>query len=308
MQHTGTVLRMMGRQRLLSKAVRSVISPRQIFSHSHLKIDVSLYVEKEAALHPNQIAFKSKLKDHFSLSQLNNISVDDIDKFMALSVNSEDLSTACEMIEAYLGDKDLHILHPKADLDLLNSYTCVCHILGNPKEAILLWNQPQVRDVIHKSSSKQLYLALIIYLDLLQKHGMYNELLEMYRFLADQRPELIRQSRKIALLVMLALYKEGTPESLSQSLLLLGQHQKNKGNQKMVISPALIAYNLGQHAKAYSILQHFGTSASSNLLIQSLEMMALSKAGKLDQALEVLREFLPRRPRRRAADGESPAR
>ena len=49
MQHTGTVLRMMGRQRLLSKAVRSVISPRQIFSHSHLKIDVSLYVEKEAA-------------------------------------------------------------------------------------------------------------------------------------------------------------------------------------------------------------------------------------------------------------------
>ena len=89
MQHAGGILKIMGRQRLLSRAVGKhgfLIKggQRQIFSDSFLKIDGSLFVEKEEALHPNQIAFKSKLMENFSLSKLNNISVDDniyVDQF-----------------------------------------------------------------------------------------------------------------------------------------------------------------------------------------------------------------------------------
>ena len=67
MQHAGAILNMMGRQRLLSRAVGKhgflVMgeSQRQIFSDNQLKIDGSLFVEKEETLHPNHIVFKSKL-------------------------------------------------------------------------------------------------------------------------------------------------------------------------------------------------------------------------------------------------------
>ena len=53
---------MMGMQRLLSRAVGKhgflVLGEgqRQIFSDNQLKIDGSLFVEREEALHPNQIA------------------------------------------------------------------------------------------------------------------------------------------------------------------------------------------------------------------------------------------------------------
>ena len=307
---------MMGKQRLLVRAVEKrgflVIGngQRQIFSDNQLKIDCSLFVKKEADLHPNQIAFKSKLVENFISSKLNNISVDDIDKFMALSVSSEDLSTACEMIEAFLSDKDLDLLHPNANIELLNSYTCVSHILRCPKEAMLIWQQSSVRKMVAESPSKETYQTVVIYLDLLLKHSMYKELLEIYAFFNDCQPDLINQP-KAAFLVVLALYKEGTTESLSQSLCLLHkmkQHTKARSSQKMIISPALLAYNLGQHSKACAILQRFGKPHSSTLLSQSLEMMALAKAGKLEQAIEVLREFLPRKAKRRGVDPEQPAR
>ena len=283
---------------------------RQIFSDNQLRIDGSLFVKKEEALHPNQIAFKSKLIDSLSSSKLNNISVDDIDKFMALSVSSEDLSTAHEMIEAFLSDKDLDLLHPNANIELLNSYTCVSHILRCPKEAMLIWQQSSVRKMVAESPSKETYQTVVIYLDLLLKHSMYKELLEIYAFFNDCQPDLINQP-KAAFLVVLALYKEGTKESLNQSLCLLHkmkQHTKARSSQKMIISPALLAYNLGQHSKACAILQRFGKPHSSTLLSQSLEMMALAKAGKLEQAIEVLREFLPRKAKRRGVDPEQPAR
>ena len=307
---------MMGRQRLLSRAVGKhgflVMgeSQRQIFSDNQLKIDGSLFVVKKEALHPNHIVFKSKLMENFCSSKLNNISVEDIDKFMALSVSSEDLSTACEMIEAFLSDKDWDLLHPSTNIELLHSYTCVCHILGCPKEAMLIWQQPTVRSMVAESPSKETYQTLVIYLDLMLKHNMYKELLEIYAYFNDCQADLINQP-KAALLVVLALYKEGTTESLKQSLLLLHkmkQNPKARSNHRMIISPALLAYNLGQHAKACAILQRFAKQHSSTLLSQSLEMMALAKAGKLEQAMEVLREFLPRRAKRRSMDQEKPAR
>ena len=303
---------MMGMKRLLSRAVGKhgflVLGEgqRQIFSDNQLKIDGSLFVEKEEALHPNQIAFKSKLMENFISSKLNNISVDDMDKFMALSVSSEDLSIACEMIQAFLRDNDLDLLHPNANTELLHSYTCVSHILGCPKEALLIWQRPNVRNMVAESPSKETYQTVVIYLDLMLKHSMYKELLEIYAYFNDCQPDLINQP-KAALLVVLALYKEGTTESLKQSLLLLHK-MKARSNQKMIISPALLAYNLGQHSKACAILQRFGKPHSSTLLSQSLEMMALAKAGKLEQATEVLREFLPRRAKRRGVDPEQPAR
>ena len=303
---------MMGMKRLLSRAVGKhgflVLGEgrRQIFSDNQLKIDGSLFVEREEALHPNQIAFKSKLMENFISSKLNNISVDDMDKFMALSVSSEDLSIACEMIEAFLSDNDLDLLHPNANVELLHSYTCVSHMLGYPKEAILIWQRSNVRNMVAESPSKETYQTVVIYLDLMLKHSMYKELLEIYAYFNDCQPDLINQP-KAALLVVLALYKEGTTESLKQSLLLLHK-MKARSNQKMIISPALLAYNLGQHSKACAILQRFGKPHSSTLLSQSLEMMALAKAGKLEQATEVLREFLPRRAKRRGVDPEQPAR
>ena len=303
---------MMGMKRLLSRAVGKhgflVLGEgqRQIFSDNQLKIDGSLFVEREEALHPNQIAFKSKLMENFISSKLNNISVDDMDKFMALSVSSEDLSIACEMIEAFLSDNDLDLLHPNANIELLHSYTCVSHILGCPKEAMLIWQRSNVRNMVAESPSKETYQTVVIYLDLMLKHSMYKELLEIYAYFNDCQPDLINQP-KAALLVVLALYKEGTTESLKQSLLLLHK-MKARSNQKMIISPALLAYNLGQHSKACAILQRFGKPHSSTLLSQSLEMMALAKAGKLEQATEVLREFLPRRAKRRGVDPEQPAR
>ena len=36
------------------------IGQRQIFSNNHLRIDASLFVQKEEALHPNQIEFKKQ--------------------------------------------------------------------------------------------------------------------------------------------------------------------------------------------------------------------------------------------------------
>jgi len=225
---------------------------------------------------------------------------------MALSVSSEDLSIACEMIEAFLSDNDLDLLHPNANVELLHSYTCVSHMLGCPKEAILIWQRSNVRNMVAESPSKETYQTVVIYLDLMLKHSMYKELLEIYAYFNDCQPDLINQP-KAALLVVLALYKEGTTESLKQSLLLLHK-MKARSNQKMVISPALLAYNLGQHSKACAILQRFGKPHSSTLLSQSLEMMALAKSGKLEQATEVLREFLPRRAKRRGVDPEQPAR
>ena len=316
MQHAGTLLKLMGRQKLLTRAVEkhgfvaAGEGSRQIFSDNQLRIDGSLFVKKEEALHPNQIAFKSKLIDSLSSSKLNNISVDDIDKFMALSVSSEDLSTAHEMIEAFLSDKDLNLLHPNSNLELLHSFTCVSHILGCPKEAMLVWQQPDVRSMLAGSPSMETYLTVVIYLDLMLKHSMYKELLEIYAYFNDCQPDLINQP-KAALLVVLALYKEGTTESLSQSLLLvhkMKQIAKTRMNLRMIIGPALLAYNLGQHSKACSILQRFGNQHATTLLSQSLEMMALAKAGKLEQAVEVLREFLPRRAKRRGKDPEQPAR
>ena len=188
MQHAGAILKMMGRQKLLSRAVGRhgflVMGEgqRQIFSDSQLKIDGSLFVEKELALHPNQIAFKSKLMENFCSSKLNNISVDDIDKFMALSVCSEDLSTACEMIEAFLSDKDLDLLHPNANIELIHSYTCVSHLLGCPKEATLIWQQSNVRSMVAESPSKETYRTVVVYLDLMLKHSMYKELLDIYAY------------------------------------------------------------------------------------------------------------------------------
>ena len=318
MQHAGTLLKLIGRQKSLIRAVEKhgllAIGGghRQIFSDNQLRIDGSLFVEKEEALHPNQIAFKSKLSDNLSSSKLNNISVDDIDKFMALSVSSEDLSMAHEMIEAFLSDKDLDLLHPNSKLELLHSFTCVSHILGCPKEAMLVWQQPNVRSMVAGSPSMETYLTVVIYLDLMLKHSMYKELLEIYAFFNDCQPDLINRP-KAALLVVLALYKEGTTESLSQSLLLvhkMKQIAQTRMNHRMIIGPALLAYNLGQHSKTCAILQRFGNGNphTASLLSQSLEMMALAKAGKLEQAVEVLREFLPRRAKRRGKDPEQPAR
>ena len=309
------LLKMMGKQRLLSRAVGKngflavAEGSRQIYSDNQLWIDGSLFVEKEEALHPKQIAFKSKLIENFSSSKLNNIAVDDIDKFMALSVSSEDLSTACEMIEAFLSDKDFDLLHPNTNVELLHSYTCVSHILGCPKEAMLIWQQPIVRSMVAGSPSMETYLMLVIYLDLMLKHGMYKELLEIYAYFNDCQPDLINQP-KAALLVVLALYREGTTESLRQSLLLLHKMKLKQArmNHRMIIGPALLAYNLGQHSKACAILQRFGNLHAASLLSQSLEMMALAKAGKLEQAVEVLRAFLPRKAKRRGVDPEQPAR
>ena len=160
------------------------------------------------------------------------------------------------------------------------------------------------------SPSKETYLTLVIYLDLMLKHNMYKELLEIYAFFNDCQPDLINQP-KAALLVVLALYREGTIESLKQSLLLLHKMKhigKTRMNHRMIIGPALLAYNLGQHSKACAILQRFGNLHAASLLSQSLEMMALAKAGKLKQAVEVLRAFLPRKAKRRGVDPEQPAR
>ena len=315
MQHAGSILRMMGRQSLPSKAFGEHgflvmgIGQRQIFSNNHLRIDASLFVQKEEALHPNQIEFKSRLKQNFDSSKLNNIAVDDIDKFMALSVCSGDLVTAREMIEAFLSDKDFELLHPNVNIELIHSFTCVSHILDFPKEAMLLWQQLHVRKVVANKPSKETYPTVVMYLDLMLRHNMHKELLEIYAYYNVHQPDLMNRP-KAALLAVLALYKEGTPESLEQSLLLLQkvkQNPKNRSSQRLITSPALLAFNLGQHSKACAILQRFGKPHSSTLLSQSLEMMALARAGKLEQAVEVLREFLPRRAKR-SLDPEQPAR
>merc|ERR1719391_1208045 len=119
------------------------------------------------------------------------------------------------MIEAFLSDKDWGLLHPSTNIELLHSYTCVCHILGCPKEAMLIWQQPTVRSMVAESPSKETYQTLVIYLDLMLKHNMYKELLEIYAYFNDCQADLINQP-KAALLVVLALYKEGTTESLKQ--------------------------------------------------------------------------------------------
>ena len=176
---------------------------------------------------------------------------------------------------------------------------------------MLIWQHSNVRKMVAESPSKEMYQTVVIYLDLLLKHNMYKELLEIYAYFNDCQPDLINQP-KAALLVVLALYKEGTTESLRQSLLLLDkikQDPRGRSKHRMVVSPALLAYNLGQHSKACAILQRFRFfNGPSTLLSQSVEMMAFAKAGKLDLAIEVLREFLPKKPKRRGVNPEQPSR
>ena len=279
------------------------MSWRTLYSRGRLGIDPSLFLESEASLQPGQAVFKEKIRDAFISSRLKNVFIDDIDKFLALSV-TPDLALAREMISEVVKDDILEIIHPVGKDELFLSFNTACHLLGEVEEASTFWKDPTIKDVLGQGSSAEKLRAVTIYLDLLLKSEEYEELIE---FFAVNEEYLITHSTPV-FLVLLAHYKQGTRQALTKSVAILSKFSNEyESKQKIFVSDkmapvvALLAYNLQEYAKAFDILQHFakqksyghGPEKTFTLRSNSLIMMILAKSGRVEEAIEILREWKP---------------
>ena len=281
------------------------VTTRTIFSHGRLGIDPSLFVESEASLQPGQTIFKEKVKQNFVTSGLRNVLTDDIDKFIALSVSGEDLEVAGSMVLEVAKDEVLQSIQPNSELDLFLSFNQACHLLDKPQEASQAW--AGLKEGSTPASSNRLYKASIVYQDLLLKHGLHEELLQ---FFSLHEHHLLKFTAS-TLPVLLALYKLGTRESLARSVGILFHHAGDKRGkwltEKMAIATALHAFKLEEYAKAQAILQQTVSRTFINrnapLLIASLQMQVMAHSDRLDEAVELLRGFVPRKVKRLVEDG-----
>jgi len=131
-----------------------------------------------------------------------------------------------------------------------------------------VWEKEHLLAMVAASPSRDAYRAATTYMDLLLEHGRNRELLAIFALLKE---ELVRSNLPV-LLAQLAHYREGTAAALTAALRLLLQVQGSrqvgattppyhhyrhptKVLGRATLAPALLAYNLGEHAKCLAILQ-----------------------------------------------------
>lgn len=293
---------------LLQRLARSLVrSPqnRRIYSAAVLGIDTTLFAQQET-LHHTQEMFKDQVRNNFYETRLSNILIDDIDKFVSLSVCGDDLELARQLIGEAAGDALLRVLEPDLVKEIFSNFNQACHLQNNPHEAMQAWKDPLLKNDLMEISwqTNELYKSSLIFLDLLLENGLYEELLVMFCLHQDH----LLQSSRPTLLAILACYKLGTKEALSSSIQYLSTYARNqKGKlklqrvyERMVVATALLAYNLEEYALAYTVLQKFAIQnfktksnnkyGGGSLLVNSLQMMVLARSGRLEEAVTMMKE------------------
>jgi hypothetical protein len=299
--------------RVLGRAARPLQANRNIFSHSRLDIDPSLFASSNDAIGPKQATMKEIIQNNFKTSRLKKVLVDDVDKFLSLSVTTSDLQLAKEMVAGVAADEVLGVLHPAGATELFLNYNRACHLLGRPQEATAAWEDSRImeRFVLKEGvACPEAFKSLGIYMDLLLDSGQYDEVVEMFL----RHKEALTGSGQgrppgglPVRLVLLALYKQRTEQALTTSVHILDRFVRNSHTQQhnphrdSIGSVACLAFDLGEYAKALAILDRYSElqgKAKGTLLLQSMRMMCLAKCDRLDEAVVVLKkEFLPRRDR-----------
>jgi len=279
-------------------------SSRWIYSAAYLGIDISLFA-RQRTLHPHQEIFKDQVRNNFYKTKLSNILVDDIDKFISLSVSEEDLELSRKLIGAAANDEFLKVIEPDFLKELFSNFIQVCYLQNNPHEAMQAWKDPCLMNDIFELSKFDYSKPSVIYLNLLLQNGMYEELLAT--FSADQDNLMI--VRKAILLSILACYKLGTKEALTRCVQYLSIHKQMKGvpeyrflDERMWLGAALLAFNLEEYAKAHMIIQHYQQVTrrkkgkfEGTLVVNSLMMMVLAKSGRLEEAIILMKEICPQK-------------
>lgn len=234
--------------------------------------------------------YRDRVRDRFARTGLADVLVEDVDKFIALAAGPTLLGVAGDMVVEVAGDPDLLLLHPTAPLDLLLALTRAAHIQGCPEEAARVWEQENLRAMVAASPSRETYRAATTYMDLLLEHGRHQQLLATFALLEE---ELVRSNLAV-LLAQLAHYREGTAASLTAALRLLLRVQAGRRVLgRAAVAPALLAFNLGEHAKCLAILQVGLVRGRESLLHSSLATMAAARAGRLQEAVARLEALLP---------------
>ena len=291
---------------------------RTVFSHARMGVDPGMFLASEDDLQPDQSEFKERTRVAFTSSELKDTLIEDIHKFVTLSVTAADLGLAREMLASMASDET------SQDSDLFLTFISACSLLGQPAEAIRAWQDPRLSHVVKASlhGESECYMATLVYMNMLLDCGMYDQLVDFFL----EHEDHLEGHIKVTLLAVLACYKQGTEQALEQGIQILSnfvvkrpipreKDRRSRMKDKLVIAVALHAYNLGDYSKAYSILERFGEEERFNskvqkqqkrwgLLVQSLMMMSLAKGGHIHEAIGVLETFMPRKITMITRDGK----
>jgi len=270
----------------LSACLFSLVSKKNLYTESHLKLDqAAARNNKQRLLMNDPITFKENLGNNFKQNGIRNIFSDDINKLLALSDSKDDLALVRDLLKAS-ANEDLRLLDFSDNLkSFLTKYFEACHLNNLPEEAVKAWEDADLQSTLMMDSKSAIPK---LYFDLLFRNSMYEEILSIF---SNNRDNLI-QDRDVANLVLMACYKIGTKESLKAGLSVIGDEAATMHRRKGMVAIAWLAHNLEEFGLAYDLMNKYENSWRSRrpaLVTQSIKVTILVNSGRLEEAITYLR-------------------
>ena len=287
--------------RLSALGSSAFLAPRaSLYSDTFQGFDLTRSrVAKANLLVSDQSEVKAKMKAEYLENGLKNIFNEEIQRLLLLSSSAEDLELCLSVICGQLQD-NLHSLDYTNLSYNLQLFFEMCHIINTPEPAMKCWNEPEMRLILKSLKSRKRVERM--FFDLLFKNEMYRELVDEFQVQPDQYSNLPGQAPLV--LALLSLYKIGTRASLEEGLKLVPLVEQSKlSRSRSIKAMCLLAYNLGEHSVAHSLLtkqmkMRFEEKRKFSSFNDSLHVQILIATGKLSEAVTKFRiHFLPTSPR-----------
>lgn len=156
----------------------------------------------------------------------------------------------------------------------------MCYYFNEPKLALSMFNNPDLGDTFMYHS------AIKIFMSLLYKHQMYDEVKEVFEKLKSMGHSELSALNSI--LVFAACLKQNTPESAEFALSQWKEITKIRSNS--LRSTAIVAYLAIKHNAAEDALELISTiSRENSMAVRCLKVMAYTHLGKYLSIIPILK-------------------
>ncbi|XP_011301226.1 pentatricopeptide repeat-containing protein 2, mitochondrial isoform X2 [Fopius arisanus] len=200
----------------------------------------------------------------------NSVTLADLRKILHIvEKNEEDLTLLKTMMEKWHAQGG----HNEEDYSLGPIIMRAFHYLNEPLIALDTLTNPQCKNLYDQPKSS----AILV--DLLYEHQMYKEVRDVYDFLRHKPV-----SKLVTSVVVLACYKENSPDSLQFALKMWKDVQGNRAPlRRTIVTLAALALNQNEPQMALQFIDHCRNVAT--ISARTAKVMALCDLNRIDHVL-----------------------